>query len=682
MFRNEYIRRLVDVLSASVSRLHWGGVPLSMIKGFVPVLGLIALVCGSALTQPVIKAVIAETAPVIDGSLSDECWKTAPSVADFYYTENGSSALEPTTVWLCYDRKNIYLAWYCKDSQPAKIVAQQKKRGGDIDTDDWVGFNLDCFSKQRHIAWFDVTAGGVQLESLPSGEVSKIEWKGDWNSAVKRADDGYTVEMAVPWSILQYDASQRTMGIAFVRHHARSTQSWWAPNLGPTNDARNFYILDGLQLPAQKTKPMVMGYTLLGLGSENSSERMGLDVKRSLTPSLKGLISVNPDFRNIEQSVDSVDFSYTERYLPDSRPFFLEGSDHFPLSNIFYTRRIENIDVGAKLAGRIGEYGIGAMHTELLGEEHHNLVQFSRQWSDRTWLWVCGIESHTPTVNNNVGYFVMNQRVIGRGDGEILISPVYSVAGSPSHRGHMYGMSMWNNNPPRKIGWNISQKVTEADYNPYLGLVGEKDKRATSLQLELYDYPSEGPISGWYTSLFATKADHLDGSVFYDSIGLSAQTQYRSGRMLYGSINISDRPPNHDSTLDVGYSWGMRDLYGGGGISLSLGRLAGGDYLDWSVFQSFRLSGKLSLQGSYELAQIKDPSPSAFLSRQLIGTLAYELDAEHTLGGRLVNTGGRSNLYLAYKQRLRRGMDAYIIFGDPNADSTRSSVTVKLSKVL
>jgi len=632
--------------------------------------------------QPRIEAVVADPAPVIDGDLSDACWKQAPSVTDFYFVSDGTKAAEPTTAWLCYDQKNIYMAFYCKDSQPDKIVAQQKKRGGDIGADDWVGFNLDCYNTQRHIVWFDATASGVQVESLQSGDVSKIEWKGDWDAAAKRVTDGYVVELAVPFSILQYDANRTSMGIAFIRRHARANQWWWSPNVGPNTDARNFYLWQGLKLPVVKPKPLLMGYSLLGTGHDNRSERLGLDMKHALTPSLTGLVTVNPDFRNVEQQVDSVDFSYTERYLPDSRPFFQEGSGRFPLSNIFYTRRIQDIDVGAKLAGRVGDYGVGFMHTDQFGEEHHNLLQISRQWGDHTWMWLCGIESHTPALNNSVGYFVMDQVVSRKGEDEIKATASYATAGSPSDQGRRYRAGIWNRGLPRKLYWNLAHAVIEPDYYPYLGLVGDTGIRETDLYLSTYDELSKGKIAEWYVGLDLAKADQMDGSPFTDGIGLYASIQLRNGTGAYVNAGVSRREAYRDRIISGGFSWGGRDLYRNGGVNLGFGEQAGGDYLHWSVVQGWRIADKLNVRADYEYAQIKQPSPQAFLSRQLVVSLAYDLDSERTLGGRLVSREGKANFYLAFKQRVRAGMDAYVIFGDPNAEETRSALTLKLIRLL
>ena len=646
---------------------------------------MILVVCaGMAFAQPVIKAVEVDPPPTIDGDISDACWQKAPSVTDFYFPSDGTKAAEPTTVWLCYDQKNIYMAFRCKDSQPDKIVAQQKKRGGDIGADDWVGFDLDCYCKYTHIVWFDVSAGGVQVEQLQTGDVSKIEWKGDWNAAVKRLDDGYAVELAVPFSILQYDANRTSMGIAFIRRHARANQWWWSPNVGPKTDARSFYLWDGLRLPRPKVRPDIMGYSLFGSGAGNSSRRLGLDIKHAITPSLTGLLTVNPDFRNIEQDVDSVDFSYNERYLPDKRPFFQEGMNHFPQSGIFYTRRIEDIDAGAQVSGRAGQYGIAAMHTSRLNTEDHSVVQISRQWENHTWLWLCGMHSELPGVHNTVKAAFFDQILREKGDRRVKMALTSIAATTASGDGQGKNLSgrVFYSGRPRDLQWGIEHDVVDADYDPYLGLVGDKGIRASEVWLSMYDELSSGKLSEWNASLDLIKTDRMNGTLFYNGISANGYAEFRNGSQVSLNLWSSSRPPYHDQVASFNLFWGGRDLFRNGGISLGIGKQAGGDYLHWSVGQGWGMSERLSVHGGYEFARIDEPSPQAFTSRQLIATIAYDLDTERTLGGRLIARSGKANFYLAYKQRVRVGTDAYVIFGDPNADSTRSAFTLKLIRTL
>lgn len=634
--------------------------------------------------RPVIKAVIVERAPEIDGDLSDACWASSPSVEDFYYPNDGSKAPEPTTAWLCYDDECIYMAFRCGDSQPEKIIAQQKKRGGDLGSDDWVGFDLDCYGDFKKICWFDLSAGGVQVESLQTGDASKIEWKGDWKGKVKRTEDGYTAEMAIPFSILQYDPNQTKMGIAFIRQHGRLQRWWWSPDVGPNTEATRFYAWEGLKLPKRTNRPIILGYSLLGTGGDDPPRRAGLDIRHAITPSLNGLVTVNPDFRSIEQQVDSVDFSYTERYLADSRPFFLEGPKYFPESNILYTRRIEEVDTGLKLSGRVGDYDLGFMHTQQFGDENHTVLQMAHHWADRTSLWLCGMTSSVPGLDNAVTMSSFRHTLRKSGPREIRFASAYSTATSRSGpgTGKRYYSRFYTMGKPRQVQWEAKYETVDADYDPYLGLVGEKDRKTLSLNLSMSDAPSDSRVHEWYTSLNIETTDHHDGSLYHRGGNVYGDLMWRNGTGCWVSGALSDRPPYNDSTVRVGYYWDENDLYKHGGISVGGGRLAGGDYRYWSINQGWPINDRLSLRASYEVAQIKAPSPDAFSSHQAILSAAYDLDNERTIGGRLINREGKMNMYLAFKQRVSAGTDAYLIYGDPNAEETASRLTLKLVRPL
>ena len=190
--------------------------------------------------RPVIRAVETLEPPKIDGDISDKCWRKATKIRDFYLLTDGSKPSERTEAWICYDKQNIYVAFYCHDSQPDAIVARQTKRDQNFGIDDRVELAIDCYNNGQQVIWAGLNPAGTQYERLQSGDVSKIEWRGDWRGAARRTKDGYTAEMALPFSVLHYDPKCKSLGVTFGRYHAR-TQTWWAaPYSGTTWEAQNF----------------------------------------------------------------------------------------------------------------------------------------------------------------------------------------------------------------------------------------------------------------------------------------------------------------------------------------------------------------------------------------------------------------------------------------------------------
>jgi hypothetical protein len=56
----------------------------------------------------------------------------------------------------------------------------------------------------------------------------------------------------------------------------------------------------------------------------------------------------------------------------------------------------------------------------------------------------------------------------------------------------------------------------------------------------------------------------------------------------------------------------------------------------------------------------------------------YDITSERGLGSRLVYRDGNYNAFVTYRQSLRKGMDAFIIIGDPNAEKMKRRALLKV----
>lgn len=627
-----------------------------------------------------LHATIADQPPKIDGDLSDACWTKAPVVSDFYFKTDGTKACEPTTASICYDQRFIYVAFRCTDSQPDKIVCQQKKRGGRISSDDYVGVDLDCYGNFGRIVWFNVSAGGVQTEDLQNGDASKTEWKGDWIAASKREKDGYTVELAIPLAILQYDSNRTSMGVAFIRRNARVDQQWWSPHVGPTTDARRFYLWDGLKLPRLVKRPLIMAYSLLGAGQGDTPRQFGVDMKHSFTPNLTGVLSMNPDFRSVEQQVDSVDFTYVERLLPDGRPFFLEGGGYLPGSDLFYSRRVNQIDFGSKLYGTIGDYSLGVMDCQRVGKEGYTASSLSRSWPGKGSLGISAVNSFVGSYSNLAMGVGGSYRVYDLNDQKIDVGSSFGLTNRALASGNAKRMDQWVScwGRPRVLGWSASHRIIDTEFDPYLGYVPEKGLESWDMGLSLFDRSPVKTMSGWRFNFGANTVNHSDGSLYYNGMSFNSRFTWRRGIGTSLNLRIGERPPYYDRRVGLSYWWGDKSLYRRGNVNLNIGKVAGGSYLDYSLGQGWDITSKMTIYTSYENSRIAAPSPEAYSSAQIVTTLAYDLSPERTLTGRMVLRNGKSNLYTAFRQKVRAGLDAYLLFGDPNAESTKAAVMLKV----
>lgn len=192
-------------------------------------------------------AVKAEKPPVIDGKLDDNCWKTAPQADGF--TLQGSEQLvkDQTIVKIVYTDKAIYVAWKMRDSDPGKIKSHRTKDHLRFVDEDAVCFSIDPFHTQIHThrTLFMVNPLGkkyVQFASNSKKTLVVDQSKADQlNVAANTVDDGWIVEMEIPWKVLDYpDTSEPIqMGINFNRKQQRTGENSWWSNVGVENQYQN-----------------------------------------------------------------------------------------------------------------------------------------------------------------------------------------------------------------------------------------------------------------------------------------------------------------------------------------------------------------------------------------------------------------------------------------------------------
>jgi hypothetical protein len=629
-----------------------------------------------------LKAVMLDTPPVIDGDLSDACWESVPPVTDFTYTDTGSPAAEKTIARLAYDGKSIYVAFDCKDSQPTTIRAQQKKRGGDLWSDDNVTIYLDMFSeyKDNSLCYFAVNPIGAQCHQIRSSETAKTEWAGDWEAATKMNPDGYSVEMRIPFSILKYDAANPKISLCFQRQCPRLKQSWLAPDIGKNGDLTKLYFWEGVHPPAFRTKPVVLLYTALGAGADERTKQFGGDVKYALTPGLTGLLTVNPFFRNVEQAVDSINFTYNERALGDNRLFFRESKQYFPGSIIFYTRRIQDIDTGLKIVGQAGGYQLGLMNARQFGNESYTVGEITRQFGAKKdfSVWAGGVLSQVDSGDYLTSWVTWDYKLRQTANSDVSFHHTFMTTDNNPTHGTLNRYTVQTNNGPRKLNIEVEHQLIDKDFTPYLGASGDKNMNEWGTKFEWRDYPEKGAVSyrGW--DLWVARATHLDGSRFYNNISPGYNLNWRNGYSAGIYYSFYDRDVYHDRVWGINGGWNQNDLYQSGGFGFSLGNRVGGKYRYASLSQGFKLSDRLSASVWTEYEKISEPSPAADVGHQTVLTANYDINPERSIASRLILFEGKANIYFAYRQHVRAGLDAYLIYGDPNSRETKNTILLKL----
>ncbi len=635
--------------------------------------------------------------PRIDGTLDDLCWRSATRASGFYRYGGGIASAQQTEAWICADRTHLYFAFHCLDSRPDLIRTSMTQRNGNTNHDDFIGMDIDSQGSRHGFSTFIVTARGTQYETLEGGTADNITWAGDWKTAVKRTKDGWNCEISIPYALLRYPRGASAFGMVLYRQIGRETslQSWpYMPPAGVDNSTEPQYLntFTGIMPPFFTPRPIFLPYTLVTGGTGNTV-RGGLDIKYPLSTTLTGVGTIYPDFQTIEQDVTDINFSYNEKLLSDRRPFFAEGSSFLPDQDLFYSRRIKAVDGGLKIVGKQGATTLGLLTTGAQGVNSQSSAVFNLQQDLGLYSFiraemVNGIQSGQPS---SLAALLAGQYGWQAGTTRYTVQAQHSPSWEGGHvRGAKDYFQLRSTPTEGHPRFRFSYEDTAPDFTSRLGYNPELDRRGVSARVSQYNQFDRGLIEGYDFSATVDSYRHHTGGFFHDDLSLNANFYTRSGLYYELDYNVGQRDQPgadgaaisrfRDHTLTPNFGWAQKTLYQQGFLSDTFGRVAGQSYNLLSVSQGILISRPLSVALSYNRQ-----TQGGTLSTQAIATGTYRLNDTQTLGGRIVSQTGAdqggglgTNIYFSFSQQVRSGLDAYLLFGDPNSPKTRGKVTLKL----
>jgi hypothetical protein len=327
-----------------------------------------------------------EVPPVIDGQMNDAVWKSAAVFGDFLQTNPGDNIApnNPTEVFMGYDSKNFYIAFYAREEK-GKVRATVAKRDN-IFNDDYIGLYIDTFNDQRQAYTFFFNPLGIQADgTLTEGRGEDYSVDIVMESKGTLTEDGYVVEVAIPFKSLRYEVGKtKQWGIHIfrrVKHANNELDSWMRNNrsIGSAlTQAGHITGMEGVETTRQlEINP---SFTLSESGrrsrytfdgnpngryiNDGIKGEFGMTAKFSLTPTITLDAAYNPDFAQVE--ADAPVSTANQRFpifFQEKRPFFLERIDIFQSGlNIVNTRAIVDPDIAAKLTGRRGKNTFGLLY--------------------------------------------------------------------------------------------------------------------------------------------------------------------------------------------------------------------------------------------------------------------------------------------------------------------------------
>jgi len=305
----------------------------------------------------------------IDGRLDENAWDRAPTVNNFVQgiPTEGAPAAQPTRVRFLYDDETLYVGARLVEPDPRVIRSQLVRRdqGGQYD---YFTFMIDPNLDRQTGYLFRVGAAGNERDAFLFDDTNQdVDFDAVWASDVHRDSTGWSVEMRIPLSQIQYERADttQTWGVNFKRRRLASDSESYFSLVSRTVQGRvsQFGYLDGINLRGSgrylELEPFVAPEFLQAPsdpqdpffdGTETDFSSVGLDLSYGLSPGFTLDATFNPSFGQTEVDPTVVNLSAFETFFSEKRPFFIQEARvfDFPLlggNELFFTRRIGRQDL-------------------------------------------------------------------------------------------------------------------------------------------------------------------------------------------------------------------------------------------------------------------------------------------------------------------------------------------------
>ncbi|NOY26806.1 MAG: carbohydrate binding family 9 domain-containing protein [Oligoflexia bacterium] len=320
---------------------------------------------------------VAQAEIVIDGRADEAAWEDAARTGPFltFSPVPGQQPVGDTQVRLLSDDHALYLLIEVSDPEPQRVRATVGRRDTRFD-DDFVGFYLDLGAKAQRAYVFIVNPLGLQADGVATASSGEdFSWDTRWQSMGRRTDQGYLVEIAIPWRSIRHERKVQRLGfLAFRKRAATAEKSSW-PVIDPEVQGLMVQeaVLNGPGLLDRTvgldiTPELTFGWTDQGADDSRfgvAGVSPGLTVQWAPTPADSVMATLNPDFSQVES--DEAQIAINRRYAlyyDEKRPFFLEGQEWFdsPLGDIVYTRSMVAPGAGLRATAAHGGWALAALN--------------------------------------------------------------------------------------------------------------------------------------------------------------------------------------------------------------------------------------------------------------------------------------------------------------------------------
>ena len=549
----------------------------------------------------------------IDGRIDPEEWKDARHVTDFRKVQplNGEPASLTTEAWILATPEGLAVAF--RNVQPPSVPRTLQRVQRDFEAQvDRVNVMIDFDGDHRTGYDFTVSCTDGIADAIITNENNfNDDWDGNWQHAVASDAEAWTAEVLLPWHLAPMrNAGEKRVVAIYVDRVVGSTgerAGWPLASFQRPRFLSDFAPIEvaNFNQSLLAITPYVSGlYDNVGSGSDGDA---GADIFWKPNGQLQLSATVNPDFGQVESDDLVVNFSATETFISDKRPFFTENQGIFEFttpsdfSQLLYTRRVGgpaddgegagDIVAALKLNGSIGntKYGLfGADEAEAVGRTFaaaRVVRDFSQQnlgfmatYVDRPYLdrkaTVAGLDHNwRPTARWNVRSRVFGSDIQDdEGDSRDLGASLWAdYEMDRGWRQQYMAMHFGNQLEINDAGYHARNSLNYVHY--------QLNKRFTEL-----DKASRYASKDWRWRGSSTYNDR--GDLLNHQFRISRESELRNGSYEYGQVNVNSAgyddlltrghgklwlPPNFNSYFDY-----QRPRIGRWGYEAELNLFSGG----------------------------------------------------------------------------------------------------------
>jgi hypothetical protein len=462
----------------------------------------IAALCVFAVSSGTARAAVADMRVVIP-LLEQAC---APgALTGFVSLKSRASLGDRVQACIVHNRTEVVIE--------ARIVGLSGLVGGSRTDDsgfgdsDFFGVALDPDGTGADVYYFLTTPQGTRYEVASRS----TRYRAPWSSAVTVADGMWTAVLRIPLASFGFhDGSERRLRINLVGQYVDrgerytlaydSTMQDAVPPAWPVFSDSRFWrhaAIDGPVTVQHRTKTSVNLFGLESAGADHEqyvspdgtvvtrqTRTAGMDATAVYGEAAKLVLTVAPDFSNVDADQLTVLPQEFRRQYTEYRPFFVEDAPLFsapvdtsPLlgNQIFYSPQFESVDAGYKLTAKSNGYRAGLL-------SFHGSSLDEGAASSATVLSV----RHTDAPQRTTWWVLHGDAAAGG------LSDSVSTLGAATKSGPMQYAAQWSNSSGAHSGqqvtaiaeyrhddnrFNVSYAAISPGYDPVLGYTPVTDIR-------------------------------------------------------------------------------------------------------------------------------------------------------------------------------------------------------------